>query len=56
MQKLCWDYLPIRTAPRLHTSLSSSSNINTVEWLVSVYACCAIVRWFCSHHFLWLSL
>ena len=24
--------------------------------MVSVYACWASVRWFCSHHFLWLSL
>ena len=22
----------------------------------NVYACCASVHWFCSHHFLWISL
>jgi len=44
----------------IHLSLhikASSSNVNIVALLVStVYACCAIVAWFCSHHFLWLSL
>jgi len=23
--------------------------------VASVYACCVIVHWFCSHHFFWLS-
>jgi len=38
----------------LHIRLSSSNNVNIVEWLYSsVCSCSAIVRCFCSHHFLW---
>jgi len=39
-----------------HITLSFGSNVNIVEWLVSMPARCAIVRWFCFHHFLWLSV
>jgi len=35
MQKLCWDYFAIRTFCS-HTRLSSITNVNIVEWLVSV--------------------
>ena len=38
-QKLCWDYLAIRTAKALlGLSCNSSSNVNIVEWLVSMTA------------------
>jgi len=35
---------------------SGSENMTVRSSTVSVYACCAIVCWFCSHDFLWLSL
>jgi len=37
--------------------LSSSSNVNIVEWLGSMpVPCCTIVCCLCSQHFLWVSL
>jgi len=39
-----------------HWVLVASCNVNIVVWMVSVNAFCAIVRWFCSHHFLLVSL
>ena len=41
-QKLCWDYFAVRTVSTFvqgsHTTLSSSGNVNIVEWLLSVPA------------------
>ena len=55
-QRLCWENFAIRTVSTfVHITLRSTSNANTVQWLVSVYTCYASVCWFCSHHLLWLS-
>jgi len=40
-EKLCWDYFAVRTVYPLFTynvEFCSSSNVNIVEWLVSVPA------------------
>ena len=55
MQNSAGTILQFELHPPLFTynvEFYSSSNVNIVEWLVSVPA----LPWFCSHHFLGLSL